>query len=379
MSDRRTERIYHGRTLEPYRIGVLVDLPGYPVLGDAFPDGVRFALDEAVGRGVVERPVETVFRGVRAQPWTDARPLLSAYRELVEDEGVLGVAGPFTSDNALALLPLVEQYGVPTISMCGSPLFVGNAAFNLANGGLADEPPVIAAWLQGQGYRNVALLRETTQIGEEYTAFFRRAAADLGITIRGEAPVYTVVSEVELVDHLIRLRESKPDALVYLGLGGLNQVMRSALESIGWDPPRIQTTGFVGATYNEDKARLLDGWVGVDQYDERNEVFAAVLDRFEKAYGYRPANSALSCAYDMGHALAVGLGRMRIATPASLILGLETVRRLPACTGGPGTVITFGPQDHRGFKGCDVLVIRRATGGKTEFVGTAPVAPWEQV
>ena len=378
VSDQSRQRIYHGRTLEPYRIGVLIDLPGYPVLDDAFRHGVQFALDEGTARRAVERGVEIVVRGVRGQPWTDARPILQAYRELVEDEGVLGVAGPMTSDNCLAVLPLVEQYGVPTITICGSPLYVGRAAFNLANGGLADEPAVMAAWLHAEGYRDIALLRETTQIGEEYTFFFRQAAADLGITIRGEAPVYTVVSEVELVDHLTRLRASGPDALVYLGLGGLNQVMRKALESIGWDPPRIQTTAFVGATYNEDKANLLDGWVGVDQYDERNEVFAAVLDRFEKAHGYRPANSALSCAYDIGHAFAVGLGRMRIATPAGLIKGLETIRRLPACTGGPGTVITFGPEDHRGFKGPDFLVLRRAAHGTTEFVGTAPVAPWDQ-
>jgi hypothetical protein len=41
-------------------------------------------------------------------------------------------------------------------------------------------------------------------------------------------------------------------------------------------------------------------------------------------------------------------------------------------------VITFGPQDHRGFKGADFLVLRRAVNGATEFVGTAPVLPWEQ-
>ena len=52
---------------------------------------------------------------------------------------------------------------------------------------------------------------------------------------------------------------------------------------------------------------------------------------------------------------------------------LETIRREPAATGAPGTVITFGPQDHRGFKGADFLLLRRPSGGKSEFVGTAPV------
>ncbi len=378
MTATRGQRLYHGRPLEPYRIGVLVDMPDRPGLSDAFPDGVRFAFAEATARGVVEREVEVVAREVWAQPLTDARPLVQAYRELVDEIGVLGVIGPMTSDNALALLPEIERCGVPTISICGSPLFVGDAAFSIANGGLADEPAILCAWLAGEGHRRGALVRETTQIGEEYTAFFRLAARSLDLTIVGEAPVYTVISEAELTMHLERLREGKPDALVYLGLGGLNQIFRPALEGIGWDPPRIQTTAFVSATFNAERARRLEGWVGVDQYDEQNEVFAAVLGRFEKAMGYRPASCMLSCGYDAGHAVAIGLGRMRVATPAGLIGGLETVRRMPACTGGPGTVITFGPHDHRGFKGSDFLVLRRARGGTTEFVGTAPVAPWKQ-
>jgi len=373
-----SERLYHGRRLEPFSIGVLVDLPDYPGLSDAFPEMVSFAFEEATARGVLERDVEVVVRSVRAQPWTDAAPIVDAFEELVTRDRVLGVIGPFTSDNCLAILPDIERTGVPTGTICGSQHFVGDAAFNLSNGGMGDEPPVIAAWLAGEGHRRIALLRETTQIGEEYHRYFRPACQAAGIETVIEVPVYTVESHDALVRSLAACREAKPDALVYLGLGGLNQVFRPALEEIGWDPPRIQTTAFVSAAYNEDRARRLEGWVGVDQYDERNEVFARVLDRFEAGHGHRPAHSAGSTGYDLGHAFAVALGRMRIATPSGLRDALETVRRLPACTGGPGTVITFGPQDHRGFKGADFLVLRRAVDGTTEFVGTAPVLPWVQ-
>jgi hypothetical protein len=65
---------------------------------------------------------------------------------------------------------------------------------------------------------------------------------------------------------------------------------------------------------------------------------------------------------------------MPIATPDGLRRGLETIRRLPAANGAPGTIVTFGPEDHRGYKGADYLIIRRARGGTTEFVATAPVA-----
>jgi hypothetical protein len=116
----------------------------------------------------------------------------------------------------------------------------------------------------------------------------------------------------------------------------------------------------------------------VDQYDERNEVFAAVLDRFHERFGYSYANSGLSTGYDLGHAFALALGRMRYATPTALRNALDTLRRVPACTGGRGTIMTLGPNDRRAYKGADFLLVRRATNGSTLFEAVAPVTPWEQ-
>lgn len=378
MTDGTSRRLYHGSPLQPYKIGVLVDLPDYPGLSDSFPDMIRFAVAEARARGLVERDIEIVHREVHASPWTDARPLIAAYRSLVEDDGVLAVAGPMTSDNSLSILDEVERLCVPTVSICGSLRWRGQYAFALANGGLADEPAIMASWLASQGHRRVAVVRETTHVGEEFTQFFRLACQERGISICAEAPVYAVVSEAELTELLMQCKESKPDALVYLGIGALNQVFRPALVAADWDPPRVQTTAFVSAAYSKDRAERLEGWVGVDQYDERNQVFAAVLDRFEKSFGYRPANSAATTGYDIGHVIAIAVGRMRLPTPKSAAEALETIRRLPACTGGPGTTITFGPEDHRGFKGPDFLVLRKASGGTTTLVGGAPVEAWDQ-
>ncbi|HEY3605389.1 MAG TPA: ABC transporter substrate-binding protein [Sporichthyaceae bacterium] len=371
------QRLYHGKPIEPYRLGVIVDLPEHPGLSDAFPDMVQFALDEAHARGVVERPVELVVREVFGQPWTSSHSLRRVYGELVEHD-VLGVIGPFTTDNSLAVLDLTEAHRLPTMSICGSLHWRGPYAFVIPNGGLADEPYVMTSWLAAQGHRRVGVLRERTQIGEEYAEHFRRAVQLSGLTVVAEPPVYPSMHVDELVRALEECRSAGPDALVYLGLGGINQTVRPALEKLGWDPPRIQTTAYVSAGYSEERARRIEGWVGVDQYHEGNDAYAAVLDRFAQRYGYRPANSGGSCGYDIGHAFAHGLGRMRHASPWGLRDALETVRRLPACTGGPGTTITFGPQDHRGLKGPDFLVLRRSVDGRSVLEGTAAISGWTQ-
>jgi branched-chain amino acid transport system substrate-binding protein len=370
--------VYHGRPIEPYKLGVLIDLPDHPGLSDCWPDAIKLACEEVKARGLLERDVELIVREVYAQPWSSAHELVKAYRQLVEEEGVLGIIGPYTSDNCLALLPEIERLKVPTATICGSVRFAGDYAFAFANGGLADEPGVMAAWLKKEGHSRVAVLRERTQIGEEYAEFFRYELKAHGLVVTAEPPVYPVTSVPELVEALSICRDSKPDALVYLGLGGVNQWVRPALEELDWDPPRIQTTAFVSATYSEERARRLEGWVGVDQYDERNEVFAAVLRRFGGKYGYAPKTSGLTTGYDIGHAYALGLGRMRYATPTALRDALDTIRRIPACTGGPGTFITLGPRDHRAYKGADFLLLRRAIDGATVYEGVAEVTPWEQ-
>ena len=60
---------------------------------------------------------------------------------------MLAVAGPMTTDNCLALLPELERLRVPSITISGTQQYVGDYAFSLPNGGMADEPMVMAAWL----------------------------------------------------------------------------------------------------------------------------------------------------------------------------------------------------------------------------------------
>ncbi|MGE0384624.1 MAG: ABC transporter substrate-binding protein [Gammaproteobacteria bacterium] len=361
--------------LQPYRIGAMVDLPGIAGLSDAYVDALRFAFEEAFEKRIIDRPVEVVVREYAGQPWTDARTNVEVMRALVEQENVLGIAGPMTTDNSLAVLGEVERLGVPTITICGTQLFVGRYAFNLSNGGMGDEPAVIGAWLRANGLRRAAIIKDApSQIGEEYCQYFRYTAQVEDLLVVSELGVSPEAEQDDVTAALKKLRESNPDALVYFGLGLLPGRISDGLKALGWEPPRIMCTAFCGATYNADFHRGCIGWVGVDQFDERNEVLKGVVDRFRKAKNRDVAwNSATSCGYDTGRAFALGLARMRITSRDALRDAMETIRFMPAATGAPGTVITFGPQDHRGFKGLGYLVLRKAHGQGTELVGVAPI------
>lgn len=361
---------------EPHRIGMMTGIPHRPMFADHFIDALRFTFADAFESGLIDRPVELLVRKYNGQPQGPAHRSIEVFRELVEEQHVLGVAGPFTTDNCLPILPHVNSLGVPTVTLCGTQQWSGPAAFNLSNGGMADEPTVIGAWLKSEGMSRVGILKDAGHIGDEYVSYFRNAAQMNGLAVLLEVGVSPVATQERVTDAVGLLKDVRPDVVVYLGVGGaVTPKLNPAFEVHAWSPTRIMGTAFVSATVSPERNKMMDGWFGVDQYDERNTVLTELIDRHEAWSGQRPVpGSPLACGYDVGRSLALGLARMPIATPDGLRRGLETIRRLPAANGAPGTIVTFGPEDHRGYKGADYLIIRRARGGTTEFVATAPVA-----
>jgi branched-chain amino acid transport system substrate-binding protein len=365
---------------QPWKIGVLVDIPDTTGITEEFIEGVSLALDLAHEQGRLDREVEVISRVVWASPWTSTNDLIAAYRELVA-EGVLAVAGPMTTDNSLALLPVIEELGVPTISICGSSDFAGKFGFSLPNGGLAEESVIISAFLAGQGHRSIAVLREQPGIiADEYEKYLRLAAHEDGVEILAVEGVPPLAGQDDVTAAITRLSQSKADVLVYLGFGSLFRHLNAALDEANWSPVKMTNTVFVGAQCSRTFARLLEGWYGIEQYDERNTIFQEGLEAWAE-HGDRAAtaaNSVGSCAYDLGRCLAIALARMDYPAPVAVRDALETIRRLPSATGAVGTTITFGYRDHRGFKGADYLVIRQALGGEAHWVGTAPAGNGEE-
>jgi len=362
------------RVAEPYRIGVMDDLPD--ACGEPFIAGLRIAFDEYYENGVMDRPVELVERHYYGHPWRTGHPSVEAYLDLVDNEQVLAVAGPMTTDNCLSILPLLDEKKVASMGICGSQLYVGDYAFLLPNGGMADEPATVSAWLKSKGLRSIALVRDyPSQIGEEYAYHLRHEVRMRGQEIVMEQALSPVAPSDQVLVALKRLREAAADCLVYFGLGGLSGQLTDALKTLDWDPVRIMGTAFVGAAFSEVRCRAYDGWYGLEQFHEQNPVHLHALKLYERTFG-KPKpylDSVFTCGYDMGRAYSIGIGRMRIATGTALRDALETVTRLPAATGAPGTVISFSRRDHRGFKGADYLFVRKSEGGKNIYVGTAPV------
>ncbi len=334
-----------------------------------FEREIRMAFDEGVERGVLDRRYELLFEEDAGLPQSTALAGLESFNRLV-DAGCLAVVGANYTDSAIALAEHANARRVPLISMCGTDQFHGEYCFRVGNGDVGNEPALIVNWLKRNGHRRVAVVSPWSPIGEEYFRFFRQECRRLGVTISAVQSVTAATSVDDLVAKFEELREVQPDALVWLGYGGLfvSRAVPQALEQLGWDPPRIVTTAFMQYIWGFEP---FEGWVGIDQWCPENPRMHTFHQRFVARYGEDPAmwpNAIPGLAYDMAAIVVEGLHRAPILTPEGLKQGIERIRLMPAVTGGPNTHIAGGPFDHQLFKG-DWLHYGTVRNGRLEFAG----------
>jgi len=352
------KRLESGRPIwrfDPYRIGILTDAAmGTPPV-DHFKKAMRMAFDDAYEQGLLLKPVELIVREVNGLPYGNFAEVREAWRQLVHDEGVLAVAGPWLSENGLALIDDVERDRVPSLSMAVVGAWSGPYRFCWQNGDGPQDAWLVADYMRRQGWKTVALMHEDNTIGHEYYDYFGRHARRMGLRLVSDQLVPARAGKLLNEMYEIVLR-AKPDCFAYFGYGtdGV-RFLQVAREVLGNSIPLMTGGIFKGCTtpgYGYGGTpKDIEGWIGIDPFDERNPATKAFLDRYEARYGDRPRNVLCTQGYDWGACLSEAMSMMRPATPEALRDALEKVRCLPAVTGSLNTTISFAPYDHRAYKG----------------------------
>jgi hypothetical protein len=348
-------------TAEPIKLGYLFDfrLPEY------FPKERRedltrtfeLVFTEGLKQRVIDRPVQIVFREVEGLPKGTVKAVIDAYGELVE-EGCLAIFGPSITDNAVPTREAIEQrFRVPGISVTGSEDWLGEWTFSFPQGSLTDEPIFWAQLLAKGAHTEVGVLVEQSLVGESYSKSFDSACRDAGIRIVAEERLAQTAQDV--TDAIRKVHEAKPSALVHCGFGFGILHVNSALEALGWDPPRFTSTAFQNAWISPVLWQAFLGWTGIDQYDEANLVGQRFLDQYNAAYGRRPEYCLPVVNRDIATVLLRAFADARPLSPRGVKEALERVKMLPAASGAPGTMLRLGHWSHRAWMGAGYLVARR--------------------
>jgi branched-chain amino acid transport system substrate-binding protein len=338
------------------KVGICLDFPIVDVK-QSFLDACRLAFDEALESGTIDRPVRLIVKDVEGLPRGDAYDVVKAWQELV-DEGCVGIIGPLISDNVLTLKEHVETAPrkVSTMTWSGSDRQYDEYIFGFGNGSLPEEGYLIAEAIADRGLKTVGVVYERAAPGYGYTEFFTDACRREGLEIVHSEGVGQ--ADRDLTKTVARLQTRRPDAVAYFGFGLPGIEMNSAFAAADYNPPRYMCTAFINCYVIPQWMKGLQGWIGVDQYDEENQVGQAMQERFEKRWGYRQENCIPTLAFDCADAMARGIGFAQTLRPAGVMKGLEKVKAVPSATGGPGTRISLGQYNRRAWHGVNYLVLR---------------------
>jgi len=364
---------------EPHRVAIIQDWGvGLQPLYDQY-DATQLALDEATESGLLDRPVELKVVEVEGLPYARATTILDAVDATVREFQPIAIIGPHTSENVPVVKPYVEQMGIPLIAQSGALDLAGPWSFLTPNGTFSDEAiRMVDHAVDVCGATRVGVIREDNLLGDEYTKYIKSRAHTRGASVVADVAVESFIDADAGLAAVRSMEEAGAQAYMYVGFGATAFVILGASQKVaaeGYGAARITMSIFMGTIEGlSPYAGLIDnfeGWVGVDQFDERNQTFTSMLDRFEKRFGRRPVHCYTAQGYDMGNVVAHGLARAKPHTRDGLRRGLETIRRLDAAAGGPGNHISFGPWDHRGYKG-DFIVMRQVLNGKNVLAAQAP-------
>lgn len=336
----------------PIRIGLLFDFPQHDG-GDSFATAVELGL----GTVQLDRPVELVRELAAGLPAGTAFDVEQKFAAL-EQQGVLAIVGPSISDNGLIARDLADSAGLPCINYTGGAITRSECMFHYQVGSLEEEPAVLADLLKSRGIDRVAVVHDRSPVGRHYADWFELARVTAGVELTAAGAIAPLADDA--TDLIGRLAASKPDGLVYLGLGVAAHTVAIAVDAAGWQVPVVANSALMFGYARKDWRALWDGWVYVDTISDGNRQRAQLREQ-SRPTAAGPVGVA---GYDIGRMLGEALVRTDHLTRAGVVEGLERVKRLPASSGRDGTTMGFGTWDRGALKG-PYLVLREWREGKS--------------
>ena len=346
---------------QPIKIGYLMDflLPeGFPkTYFEDLTQPFDLVFKQAVEQGVIDRPIEIIYREVEGLPKGSVKAVIDAYGELC-DEGCLAIFGPHITDNAVPTREAIEERFRVLLHQCDGFGRLARRVVLLVSAGFADRRAHLLVRPAGQGRARASRCARRAIAGggelPEELSGSRSAQGDSdrrGGLDRADGPGRDVCGE-----HPVRSQGAGDRALWFRVRRGVHQ---SRAAGVGRDPPRFCGTAFQNAWLNPVMWNAFMGWTGVDQYDEGNMVGQKFLDEYNQAYGRRPEWCVPVVNRDVACTLLRALTDAHPLSPRGVKEALERVKMMPAASGAPGTRVSFGNWTRRAWMGAGYLVARR--------------------
>jgi branched-chain amino acid transport system substrate-binding protein len=186
---------------------------------------------------------------------------VQAATKLAADNDIIAAATHYCSAVAIATVDTYHKFGLPII-VWGAVLpdiTYGNdyKEVHRVNGTMINQNETAAKFMTGLGYKNWAIIHDTTDYGKGHNKYFSQFVTENGGKILATFGV--TADQQDFTAELTKIKSLNPEVVYFGGLTGVR--IRSQMEKLGLDAQFEGTSGIVSDAFIEGAGELAEGVV----------------------------------------------------------------------------------------------------------------------
>jgi branched-chain amino acid transport system substrate-binding protein len=257
-------------------------------------------------------------------------------QSLTTHDEVLAMIGPVNSSNAFAVLPILHEAGIPTISGGASnPDLTKQGWDNFFRAFLNDGAIAIylARFVKNQGHGEVVCAYSNNDYGRGIFDSFSAEAERLGGIEVLSADAWAPGEDRDFSAQITRWQEQDPDAILIMGEYTEAALITKQARLAGMEQPIIDQ-GSYGPDFLELAGEQAEGAIILTMFDpfRPDEVTQTFVDEFQEQYGEKPAENG-AIAYTAFQVLNDAINRMEKEGREELIDELASTQDFDALLG----------------------------------------------
>lgn len=335
-------------------IGSTVSSTGFAsFLGEPEDQTLKMMVEDINAKGGV---LGEKIRLISYDDGSDANKARTFATRLVEDDEVVAVIGGTTTGATMAMMPVMEEAGIPFISLAGAIEITQPIRPHTFKTPHTDRMACAKIFedMTERGFTKVGILSGSDSFGSSMRKQCNDIVSEYDITIVGDEIFGP--TDADMTPQLTNLNNKEGiEALMVLGLGSGPAIVTRNYSQLGLDIPLYQSHGVASDAFIElAGAKAAEGiripgapLLVADllaEDDAQRSVAQSYKERYEAKTG-KPVSTFGGYAHDALYLIVDAIERAGKADPTAIRDALESTKGLVGITG----IYTMSPEDHLGL------------------------------
>lgn len=335
-------------------IGSTVSSTGFAsFLGEPEDQTLKMMVEDINAKGGV---LGEKIRLISYDDGSDANKARTFATRLVEDDEVVAVIGGTTTGATMAMMPVMEEAGIPFISLAGAIEVTQPVRPHTFKTPHTDRMACAKIFedMTERGFTKVGILSGSDSFGSSMRKQCNDIVSEYDITIVGDEIFGP--TDADMTPQLTNLNNKEGiEALMVLGLGSGPAIVTRNYSQLGLDIPLYQSHGVASDAFIElAGAKAAEGiripgtpLLVADllaEDDAQRPLVQNYKERYEAKTG-KPVSTFGGYAHDALYLIVDAIERAGKADPTAIRDALESTEGLVGTTG----IYTMSPEDHLGL------------------------------